>query len=405
MPPPREAVAPPADGGLGAFVDYPPVPVANAAAGPLAGLTLGVKDIIDVAGYPTGGGQPSWRAEARPAARTASVVAALLGAGARFIAKTQTDELAYSLNGDNFHYGTPRNPAAPARLPGGSSSGSASATAGGAVDIGLGSDTGGSVRAPASFCGLFGIRTTHGRIPLDGFMPLAPTYDTAGWFARDAATFAKVAGVLVPGESPAIRRLLIAEDAFALATSAGQAAFSRALLRLERGFGRAPASVARITLGFDFPRIYEAFRDHQAFEAWQSHGAWIERVHPVFGPATAARFAFARTLTARQRDAAAEVRATVRARLDAILADGATAIVLPGAPDAAPLLTAPAADLDAFRSRALSLLCLAGHSGLPQVSVPGLRVSDAPLGLGLLGSRGADGALVALAGSVAALIA
>ncbi|GLS31343.1 Asp-tRNAAsn/Glu-tRNAGln amidotransferase A subunit [Mesorhizobium albiziae] len=186
-----------------AFLDLPHVPVANAKSGPLAGLRLAVKDIFDVAGYPTGCGNPQRAAEASPARKTAVAVQTLLDAGARFAGKTQTDELAFSLMGHNAHFPQPVNPAAPDRVTGGSSSGSAATVAGGLADIAVGSDTGGSIRAPASFCGLVGLRTTHSAIPLDGVMPLAPSLDTFGWFARDIETYEKVAEVLLGRDSAA----------------------------------------------------------------------------------------------------------------------------------------------------------------------------------------------------------
>ena len=167
-----------------AILDLAEVPVPNAESGPLAGLSLAVKDIFDVAGYVTGCGNPAKASEGRMASKTAAAVQSLLDAGARFAGKTQTDELAFSLMGQNAHFSQPINPAAPDRVTGGSSSGSAAAVAGRLVDIAVGSDTGGSIRAPASFCGLIGLRTTHGRIPLDGAMPLAPSLDTFGWFAE-----------------------------------------------------------------------------------------------------------------------------------------------------------------------------------------------------------------------------
>ncbi len=187
---------------LNAFLDLPDVPVASAKAGPLAGLTLGVKDIFDVAGYVSGWGNPDRFAEAKPAQATAPAVQKLLDAGARFIGKTQTEELAFSMIGQNVHFPHPVNPAAPDRITGGSSSGSAAAVAGNLADIGTGSDTGGSVRAPASFCGLIGLRTTHGAISLEGTMPLAPSFDTFGWFAKDAEMYEKVGEVLFGGAPP-----------------------------------------------------------------------------------------------------------------------------------------------------------------------------------------------------------
>ncbi|MCB1914006.1 MAG: hypothetical protein KDG53_19260, partial [Rhodocyclaceae bacterium] len=196
--------------------------IAGADGGPLSGLTFAAKDLFDVAGRPTGAGNPDFaRANPLPE-RHAFAVARLLDAGATLIGKTITDEVSLGIFGENAFYGTPLNPRAPDRVPGGSSSGSASAVAAGLCDTALGTDTGGSVRVPASFCGLYGIRPTHGRLPLAGMLPQAPTSDTTGWFARDASTFARVSSVMLdeaPGEWLP-RRLLVASDAFAIADAA-----------------------------------------------------------------------------------------------------------------------------------------------------------------------------------------
>src|SRR5213596_3333152 len=201
---------------LGAFCRHTHVAAKGRGVGPLANLTFGVKDIYDIAGHQTGFGSPDWLATHGPATRTAPSMQILLDAGADLVGKTHTDELTYSLMRENAHYGTPINVNAPGRIPGGSSSGSAAAVAGGLVDFALGSDTGGSVRVPASFCGLYGVRPTHGRIPLDGILLQAPSYDTIGWFARDAELFARVGAVLQQSSVPAAHpgRLVIAEDAF-----------------------------------------------------------------------------------------------------------------------------------------------------------------------------------------------
>ncbi len=201
-----------------AFMPYPAVPVPHAADGPLAGLTFAAKDLFDVAGYRTGCGSATMLALAEVRTTTAPTVQRLLDAGARFVGKAITDELAFSMNGKNAHFGTPRNGAAPDRIPGGSSSGSASAVSGGLCDTALGTDTGGSVRAPSSHCGLYGLRPTHGRISLQGCHDLSPSFDTCGFFARDAATFARVADVLLgadPAPLPGRPRLLRATDLFA----------------------------------------------------------------------------------------------------------------------------------------------------------------------------------------------
>ena len=212
---------------LNAFCADSDAYLAGAADGPLAGLTFAAKDIFDVAGHVTGCGNPHWKATHEPAESTAWVVQTLVDAGATMTGKTITDELTRGIFGENAHYGTPRNPRAAGRVPGGSSSGSASAVAGRLVDFALGSDTGGSVRVPASFCGLYGLRPTHGRIPLDGMLLQAPSYDTIGWFARDAETFARVGEVMLPAGAAVERpsRLIIAEDAFELAEPERAASF------------------------------------------------------------------------------------------------------------------------------------------------------------------------------------
>src|SRR5579872_6848015 len=220
-----------------AFCRHTDVALEGASAGPLHGLTFAAKDVFDVAGYRTGNGNPVWLQTHTPAARTASAIERLIAAGSTMVGKTQTDEMAYSLNGENVHYGTPTNPRAPGRIPGGSSSGSAVAVAGGLVDFALGTDCGGSVRLPASFCGIYGLRPTHGLIATDGVIDLAKSFDTVGWFARDPQTMRRVGEVLVPRPSDFVpKRLLIAEDAFTFVGPDVRAALSGAVARLKTAF-------------------------------------------------------------------------------------------------------------------------------------------------------------------------
>lgn len=381
---------------LGAFVAHAPLgDHGPGGTGPLAGLTLGVKDLFDMAGLRTGGGSPSWLAGlgAEPAATDAPAVAALRAAGARIVGKTLTDELAWSLNGENAHYGTPENPAAPGRIPGGSSAGSAAATAGGLCDIGLGSDTGGSVRLPASYCGLWGIRTSHGRIPLRGVVPLAPSYDTVGWFARDPAILLRAGEVLLNGDAaPSATRVLVAEDLFAAVVPEHAAALLQAGEALAGRIGLPVEPVTLALEGLDAWR--EVFRICQSAEVWETHGAWVERERPAFGPGIAERFAMAKALDADTVAAARERRAGIAAHLAALAADAL--IVVPGAGSPPPPrgLSGPA--LDDIRARALSVLCPAGHAGLPQIALPALGTSEGPIGLGLIGAKGADLSLLKL---------
>lgn len=384
-----------------AFVDYPDVPVPNAAKGPLAGLTFAVKDLFDVAGYPTGSGNPAKRAEAKPATEHAPAVKALLDAGAKFVGKTHTAELAFSLDGRNPHYGTPLNPAAPGRVPGGSSSGSASAVAAGLADIALGSDTGGSVRAPASFCGLIGLRTTHGRISLDRVAPLAPSLDTVGWFARNAEIYERVGAVLLGEDTagPPLKRMILAEDAYALLIGeAEDAAMRPAMARVAEHLQPGGATVISPE---GLTAWQQVFRTLQGFEAWRAHGPWIKSRNPELSPPVRGRFEAASRVTEEEYRAATARRAEISARVRAILGEDAV-IVLPTVPTIAPLMEASDADLETFRSRALSMLCTAGICRLPQISLPLAEVSGCPLGLSLIGPPGRDRALIGLARAILA---
>ncbi|MGY0781625.1 amidase [Azospirillum argentinense] len=383
---------------LNAFVPYGRTEVAGAASGPLAGLRFAVKDLFHIAGLPTGAGNPDWLRTHEVPQETAPAVQRLLDAGARVAGKTLTDELAWSLAGENAHYGTPENPQAPGRIPGGSSSGSASAVAGGAVDFAIGTDTGGSVRLPASYCGLYGIRPTHGAVPLDGSVPLAPSFDTVGWFAWEAALLRRVGAVLLPpsstlGPDLAFRRLLVAEDAFAIAGEAVRAALAPALDRLRERF-RGAETVTLAPEGLEQWR--PVFQTLQAAEAWAAHGAWITATKPTFGPGVRDRFAAAATLDPALARAAAQTREGIRRRMDDLLGtDGL--IVLPSAPGIAPLRGSSGAAVDAERGRALAILCPAGLAGLPQLSIPAARLQGCPLGLSLIGPRGSDSTLLSIA--------
>ncbi len=388
-----------ADDAVHAFVPYPAAPVASAISGPLSGLTLAVKDIFDVAGYPTGCGQPTMLALSGIKAATAPIVRRFLDAGARFVGKTHTVELAFSLNGINTHFGTPINPTAPDRVPGGSSSGSAAATAAHLCDIGLGSDTGGSVRGPASYCGLFGIRPTHGRLPLDMTMPLAGTFDTPGWFTRDARTFERV-GVAILGEDPAplpdAPRFLKAVDCFDLAHPGARGAIEAAASRIDTMV--APLVETRAApAGFD--PLYWSFRRLQAAEAWQSLGDFITRWKPALMPAIADRFSYGRDVSKAEVKESLAVRKAFRTAFRTMLgADGV--LVLPTVPGAAPLLDATPDELETDRAQALRLLCLSGLSGCPQVSFPAGYHDGAPFGMSLIGPPGSDLSLVRLAARV-----
>ncbi len=380
-----------------AFVPYPDVPVPRAATGPLADLSFAAKDLFDVSGYPTGGGSPIVLAMSGIKTRHAPVVQTLLDAGARFVGKTVTDELAFSMNGNNAHFGAPINGAAPERITGGSSSGSASAVSSGLCDFALGSDTGGSVRAPANHCHLYGLRPTHGRISLEGVLDLAPSLDTCGWFARDVGTFARVGDVLLgadPAPLPAVPRLLWPTDVWAMLAEPVAQSLAGAAEHVQSVLGRA-APVGPLALD-DWDAMYWNFRYVQGREAWLTDGPLIERYAPPLGPGVAERFAWSRNVTDAQVHAARVFRDDFRKRLTDLLGhDGV--LMMPTMPDIAPRRDAVDASLEEYRNLSIRLLCIAGLSGFPQLSMPLARRDGAPLGISLLGPAGSDRSLIALA--------
>ncbi|MBZ9655856.1 amidase [Phyllobacterium lublinensis] len=379
---------------LNALLDLPTVNLSSGK-GPLNGETLAVKDIFDVAGLVTGGGNPQKADESPAATRTAPAVQALFDAGARFVGKTQTDELAFSMMGQNVHYPHPVNPNAPDRVSGGSSSGSASAVAGGLATIAVGSDTGGSIRAPASFCGLVGLRTTHGRISLQGTMPLAPSLDTFGWFARDIALYEKVGAVLLGPDDQEFRLnrpLFIPLLEHLLLGEAEDAAYRAMYAIVCAHLGQA-RSARQPTASMD--DLYLCLRQIQGFEAWAAHGAWISRKERNLGPAVRERFEYGSTIDLAAYRSQMKRRELFRSELSDLLGDDSV-MVLPTVPGAAPLVTISFDDSQAYRERCVRLFCLSGLSGFPQITLPIGAVHGAPFGISLLGPKGSDRALISL---------
>jgi len=385
----------------GAFCPHGDFEVDGAPSGPLKGLTFATKDIFDIAGRATGCGNPDWLASHAPATKHAAAVQKLLDAGAHMVGKTITDELAFSLNGQNFHYGTPRNAVTPERVPGGSSCGSASAVGHGIVDLALGSDTGGSVRIPACLNGIFGIRPTHGAVDDAGVMPLARSFDTVGWFARDARTLARAGDVLLPPDRPgiALNRIYIARDAFAIADQPVADAVRKAIAKASAALPIAAELDLAPELG-GLPEWLKRFRRLQPREIWAEQGAWVEARKPKFGPEIAERFALAKAVSATPEGDDRDFRARVSAHLDRVLGlDGV--LLIPTAGTIAPRLDMSKEELVQFRDRTLTLTSIAGLGRLPQVQLPAGTVDGAAVGLSLIGPRGSDRALLALVEKVA----
>lgn len=399
LPAPPPSPAPPAfDQSVWRVVGAPFAPALGR--GPLDGCRVAVKDLFAVAGQPVGGGVPAFLAGQPPQARSAASVTALQRAGAQLAGIAQTDEFAYSIAGRNAHYGAAPNPAAPGRLGGGSSSGPAAAVALGQAEIGLGTDTAGSVRIPAAYHGIVGFRPTHGAVGSDGVLPLAPSFDTVGWLTRDVATSLDVARILLPADGPhrPVTRAVRLPPAEDLTDPATLALVTERIGQLEAA-GLLPAAERADLPPGPLEEWFAAFRTVQAHEAWHAHGAWIS-VHPgTLGDDVAGRFAIARAVTEGEAADARAVVAQARAALNGWL-DGAV-LVLPTTPGPAPLRTAGTREIDDVRGRTLRMTCLAPLAGAPAVSLP-LTGHIAPVGLSLIGAPGTDHSLLRLAASVPA---
>ncbi|RKP50197.1 amidase [Pararobbsia silviterrae] len=378
------------DDRLDAFVPGPRTRIAPTGHGVLDGLRFAVKDLIDVAGVTTGGGNPDWLATHAPAPAHASVVARLLAAGAAVEGKTITDELAYSLEGENAHYGTPLNPHWPHALPGGSSSGSASAVAAGVVDFALGTDTGGSVRVPAAFCGLWGIRPTHGAVPTDGVLDFAPGFDTIGWFARSAEMLERVGTVLLdaPRARGAAKRFTRFDEAFAI-RAASEPDDAQALLDAAGLMGALEGVSVFWGDGAQWLDVYQHLQDA---DIQRSLGDWLAATRPRFGPSIAPRFARLAKLDAAHVAHCAALRARWRARLDAVL--DKQYLVLPTTPVSLLSKLAPPAQIAHFYANALAINAVAAFGGYPQITIPFRDERDRPLALSIIGARGDDLAML-----------
>ncbi|GGF70316.1 amidase [Alteromonas lipolytica] len=358
---------------------------------PLSGARLAVKDLFHISGTPTTAGNPDWLASHAQTSETASAVTKLINAGAKLAGKTITDELAYSLNGQNIHYGTPINPVTPERLPGGSSSGSAVAVSAGLADIGLGTDTGGSIRVPASYNGLFGMRPTHGRISADGLVALAPGFDTVGVMCETLTELENSMQCLFDepaGYTPELTSLVVYQNAIDSCEHADAAQQWLSALPVATTQGDFSA-LEQLPLA-------ETFRVLQGREIWRTHGEWISTINPTFAPDIAERFNQSAQITDAEVASAKGIQQQVRELMGTLLAEQ-KAIVLPTTPGCAPLLSATPAALTDYRKQLLSLTALAGLAGLPQLHLPLFRLNDAPCGLSLIGPAKSEAALFALA--------
>ncbi|MFP3124914.1 amidase [Ectobacillus funiculus] len=370
-----------------AFVDED-INIEATGAGRLNGLSFAVKDVFAIQGYTNGAGNPDWLRTHMPAAQHAPTIERLLKHGAKLKGTVQTDELMYSLNGENFHYGTPVNPKAVDRIPGGSSSGSAVAVAAGLVDFALGTDTGGSVRIPSSYCGIYGFRPTHDAVLVDGVIPLAKSFDTVGWMAKNPELLLEIAHILIDdqGAEGQFHNIFWAEEAWGVLNTNDK----EALLAFQPALEEIMSHSEWIKISEEgLAEWANTFRILQGLEIWSEHGEWIRRENPSFGPGIAERFQWTSTLKKSESLPQYELREKIRQSMSNLLGE-AGLLVIPTAPGAAPLLKLQGEKAEQYRAKTMQLSCIAGLAGLPQITLPLAKVNGLPIGLSFIANRHQD---------------
>ncbi|MCK0472865.1 amidase [Halalkalibacter sp. APA_J-10(15)] len=356
--------------------------------GSLKGMTFAVKDVFAVKGIVAGAGNPDWERTHSSSIEHSFAVKRMLEEGAMLKGTTHTDELMFSLNGENIHYGTPFNPTSIDRIPGGSSSGSAVAVAASEVDFALGTDTGGSIRIPASYCGVYGFRPTHGLISVEGVIPLAKRFDTVGWMTREPELLYKIGTILMNQDYslPSFRRIIIPEDIIELCSSECQHAFSKQK-ELMKPFVETIDSINLASEGMEI--WLNTFRTLQGYQIWREHGQWIEEHQPTFGTDIDQRFKWAKTIKKEEYDQAVLQQRKLKDQFVRLLGEDSL-LMMPTAPSIAPLLRAKGEKLEEQRKRTLLMTCVSGLIGAPQVSVPAMSIDGLPVGLSFIGSTHQD---------------
>lgn len=358
--------------------------IAPYSTGELSGFNFSVKDLIDVENSITGCGNPFWKKAHPPALRHALCVDQLLHAGARCLGKNICDDFAFSLYGKNFFYGTPLNPKAPDRIPGGSSSGSASAVAAGRVDFALGTDTAGSVRVPASNCGIYGMRPSQGRGSLSGVVTCS-SFDTVGIFAPSMEVLEKVAGVLLGLNAKANRlnKIYLVKEAFDLCDAAVVQALEPPIAQLKEDLPVEEISLDEILgLSEGINACFECHALIKNIEAWNSLGDWLKQNPHSISPKIKENFDYIASLDRKELSNKMRLREQLRNRLNSFLEPG-NLLCFPTTAGLPPLISATSEELKEkkYSRRTLMLASIACIGDLPEITTPYFTTEGVPIGL------------------------
>lgn len=361
--------------------------------GQLANYKFAAKDVFKIKGSTWGNGHPDWLENSGPDEFTTTAILNLLDQGADLVGKTVCDELCYSISGENWHYGSPLNAADTRRLAGGSSSGSAAATAAGLVDFALGSDCLGSVRIPASYNGVIGMRPTYKRIENDGEVPYCESMDVLGYFASEKEVFQNVSAILMEEDhkKTIFNKLYVLEDAFEIVDSEVKEAFTEMINEIGDELGEIK-QVRIAPEGLDY-WVKEVFQIVQGYEVWDSYGGFVNKYQPRLSPGPKERLEKASKITRESYLKAKEKQEEFRQRISGMLADGAI-FILPTASSIAPLKSTSLEEINRLRAQSSKLLIISALSGIPQLTLPLLELEGVPLGLSLMSAQNTDRALI-----------
>ena len=358
--------------------------------GPLSDLTFVVKDMCEIKGFKSSCGNPDFYEKCLPADDFAPFLKNILNKGATLKGITICDEFFYSLIGENGHYGTPANLNAPGCVPGGSSSGSAAALTTDLYDFSIGSDTGGSVRVPASFCGLLGIRPTHNRINTKGVYPMAPTFDTIGWFAKDINTFKKIGFTILNKKDKtknSFKDFVIAEDILELANPNIINLFNNYIIN---NF----PEIKKIRLSKQNKDVIaDNFRILQGGEIVENVIPWILKNKPKISPEINNRIEMAIKITKDEINQAVKFRENLKKEIELTLPEGLIAL-FPTTPFSSPKCGQSDEQLSSYRKKLMEFTSIAGMTSRPQISIPKFKDNTGPIGISLLGWRYSDEVLL-----------
>ena len=358
--------------------------------GPLSDLTFVVKDMCEIKGFKSSCGNPDFYEKCLPADDFAPFLKDILNKGATLKGITICDEFFYSLIGENGHYGTPANLNAPGCVPGGSSSGSAAALTTDLYDFSIGSDTGGSVRVPASFCGLLGIRPTHNRINTKGVYPMAPTFDTIGWFAKDINTFKKIGFNILNQQDKSkssFKDFVIAEDILELANPN--------IIHLFNNYiNNSFPEIKKIRLSKQTKDVIaDNFRILQGGEIVENVIPWILKNKPKISPEINNRIEMAIKITKDEINQAVKFRENLKKEIELTLPEGLIAL-FPTTPFSSPKCGQSDEQLSSYRKKLMEFTSIAGMTSRPQISIPKFKDNTGPIGISLLGWRYSDEVLL-----------